>query len=131
MEMASIINQYYTLYLNKYGNKALPSHLKALNAIRHCQTANSGELFAKCPECDYSEWRPLSCGNRHCPKCQNHATSQWIDKQQMKLLPVPYFKEIFLPKFYNHENTYRSTIIADYHCCSGTTTNSNKKSSLF
>ncbi len=95
MEMASIVNQYYTDYLDKHGQKALPSHLKTLNAIRRCRTVSSGELYVKCPECDHSEWRPLSCGNRHCPKCQNHATSQWVDKQQVKLLPVPYFMVTF------------------------------------
>ncbi len=95
MEMAAIINQYYSAYLDKHGQKALPSHLKTLGAIRGCRTAESGELYAKCPACNHSEWRPLSCGNRNCPKCQNHAISQWIDKQQVKLLPVPYFMVTF------------------------------------
>ncbi len=99
MEMAFIVNQYYSDYLNKHGQKALPSHLKTLNAIRRCRTPGSGELYVKCPECDHAEWRPLSCGNRHCPKCQNHASSQWIEKQQVKLLPVPYFMVTFtLPR---------------------------------
>jgi hypothetical protein len=113
MEMASIIDQYYTYYLDKHGKKALPSHLKTLNAIRRCRTAGSGELYVKCPECDHSEWRPLSCGNRNCPKCQNHASSQWIDKQQVKLLPVPYFMVTFtLPRelrslvYHNQKITY-------------------------
>jgi len=99
MEMAAIVNQYYSEYLNKYGEQALPSHLKTLSAIRRCRTAGAGELYVKCPKCEHSEWKPLSCGNRHCPKCQNHATSQWIDKQQKKLLPVPYFMVTFtLPR---------------------------------
>ncbi len=113
MEMAAIINQYYTDYLDKHGQKALPSHLKTLNAIRRCRTAGSGELYVKCPECNHSEWRPLSCGNRHCPQCQNHAASQWIDKQQVKLLPVPYFMVTFtLPRelrplvYYHQKTTY-------------------------
>jgi hypothetical protein len=41
----------------------------------------------------------LSCGNRHCPKCQNHQSSLWIDKQQEKLLPVPYFMATFTLPF--------------------------------
>lgn len=113
MEMASIINQYFPVYLNKHGQKALPSHLKTLNAIRRCRTACSGELHVKCPKCDHSEWRPMSCGNRHCPSCQNHATSEWIDKQQAKLLPVPYFMVTFtLPQelralvYHNQKLTY-------------------------
>lgn len=119
MEMASIINQYYTDYLDKHGQKALPSHLKTLNAIRRCRTAASGELYVKCPECDHAEWRPMSCGNRHCPRCQNHAASQWIDKQQVKLLPVPYFMVTFtLPRelrslVYHHQ---KSTYTLLFNC---------------
>ena len=38
VELASIIEHYYDAYMNKYGNTALPSHKKALNAIRSCRT---------------------------------------------------------------------------------------------
>ncbi len=95
MEMASIVNQYLNAYLTKYGATALPSHLNTLRAILRCRTSDSGELYVACTNCNHSEWRPLSCGNRNCPKCQNHGASQWIDKQQVKLLPVPYFMVTF------------------------------------
>ena len=95
MEMASIINQYYDTFMIKYAGTVLPGHLKAMNAIRSCRTPDSGELYVQCPECHHSEWRPLSCGHRSCPKCQNHEASQWIDRQQGKLLPVPYFLATF------------------------------------
>ena len=95
MEMAALVNQYYDKYICSYGDTALPGHLKTLNAILHCRTPESGELYVRCPDCEHAEWRPISCGNRHCPKCQNHNTSQWIDKQQKKLLPVPYFMATF------------------------------------
>ncbi len=95
MEMASIINQYYDAFMIKYADTSLPGHLKALNAIRGCRTPDSGELYVHCPECNHAEWRPLSCGHRSCPKCQNHETSQWIDRQQAKLLPVLYFMATF------------------------------------
>jgi hypothetical protein len=89
MELASIVRQYYDAYMAKYGTTTLQR--KALDAILHCRTPESGELFVRCPDCEHAQWRPLSCGNRHCPRCQNHLTSLWIDKQQEKLLPVPYF----------------------------------------
>jgi len=73
----------------------LPGHLKAMNAICSCRTPDSGELYVQCPDCNHAEWRPLSCGHRSCPKCQNHESSQWIDRQQGKLLPVPYFMATF------------------------------------
>jgi len=95
MEMASIINQYYDAFINRYADTALPGHLKAMNAIRSCRTPDSGELYVRCTECNHAEWRPLSCGHRSCPQCQNHEASQWIDRQQGKLLPVPYFMVTF------------------------------------
>ena len=95
MEMASIIHQYYDAFMIKYGDTALPGHLKALNAMLGCRTPDSGELYVQCPDCGHAEWRPLSCGHRSCPKCQNHAVSQWIDRQLAKLLPVLYFMVTF------------------------------------
>ena len=91
MKMASIINQYNDAFMTKYGDAALPGHLKAINAIRSCRTPDSGELYVACSDCSHTEWKPLSCGHRNCPQCQNHEASQWIDRQQDKLLPVPYF----------------------------------------
>ncbi|MBW1857389.1 MAG: IS91 family transposase [Deltaproteobacteria bacterium] len=95
MEMASVINQYYDAFMIKYGDTALPGHLKAMNAIRSCRTPDSGELYMQCTDCHHAEWRPLSCGHRSCPQCQNHEASRWIDRQQGKLLPVAYFLATF------------------------------------
>ena len=95
MELSSIANQYYGAFMKKYGDTALPSHLKAINAIRYCRTPASGELYIMCSKCNYGQWKPVSCGHRNCPKCQNHEASQWIDRQQRKLLPVPYFMVTF------------------------------------
>lgn len=95
MDMAKIIDQYYTAFKTKYADTLLPSQLKALNAICRCRTPDSGELFVQCPDCTHGEWKPLSCGHRSCPKCQNHEASLWIDRQQGKLLPVLYFMTTF------------------------------------
>lgn len=37
------------------------------------------------------EWKYHSCGNRNCPKCQNHEATLWLQRQRDKLLPVTYF----------------------------------------
>jgi len=95
MELSSIINQYYDTFMIKYAGTVLPGHLKAMNAIRSCRTSDSGELYVRCTDCNHAEWRPLSCGHRSCPQCQNHEASQWIDRQQAKLLPVLYFMATF------------------------------------
>jgi len=95
MELAPIIDQYYDAFIAKHRDTILPGHLKALNAIRRCRTPDSGELYVHCPDCAQAEWMPMFCGHRSCPKCQNHEASQWIDRQQAKLLPVPYFMATF------------------------------------
>jgi putative transposase/transposase-like zinc-binding protein len=95
MKLASIIDQYYDAFTNKYADTVLPGHIRALNAIRSCRTPDSGELYVRCNDCNHGEWKPLSCGHRSCPQCQNHEASCWIDRQQHKILPVPYFMVTF------------------------------------
>ena len=123
MEMASVINQYYDAFTDKYAKTLLPGHLKALNAMLRCRTPDSGEIYVRCPECGHGELRPMSCGHRNCPKCQNHETSQWIDRQQAKLLPVQYFMVTFtLPyelralTWYHQKEVYNIL----FSCASGT-----------
>lgn len=108
MKMTSIINQYYDAFINKYGDTALPGQLKAINAIRSCRKSDYGELYVSCPDCNHSEWKPLSCGNRNCPQCQNHEASQWIDRQQNKLLPVLYYMVTFTLPYELRTLTYRN-----------------------
>lgn len=95
MQLASLLDQYYDTFLAQYGSQLLPSHLRAIDAIRRCQTPQAGELFVQCPDCDHATWRPRSCGHRSCPQCQNHDASVWLDRQQAKLLPAEYFMVTF------------------------------------
>jgi hypothetical protein len=123
MELAAIIDQYYDAFIAKHPDMLLPGHLKALNAIRRCRTPDSGELYVQCPECGQAEWRPMSCGHRSCPKCQNHEASQWIDRQQAKLLPAPYFMTTFTlpyelrPLSWQHQKTVYAIL---FTCAAGT-----------
>lgn len=121
MKLASIVEHYYDAYIEKYGDTALPSHLKALNAIRRCRTPDSGEFYVQCPDCYHGQWIPLSCGHRSCPNCQNHEASQWIERQQAKLLPVHYFMVTFTIPYqlrtlvWQHQRTIYSLL---FHCVS-------------
>jgi hypothetical protein len=38
---------------------------------------------------------PITCRNRHCPKCQGAAAKEWLADRQAELLPVPYFHVVF------------------------------------
>jgi len=95
VDLVSIVEQFRDSFITKYTNRLLPNHLNALHAISRCRTPDSGELRVRCTECGQTEWRPLSCGHRSCPQCQNHEASKWFDRQQAKLLPVPYFMVTF------------------------------------
>ena len=37
----------------------------------------------------------ITCRNRHCPKCQNTARAQWVERRKQELLPVEYFHVVF------------------------------------
>jgi hypothetical protein len=123
MKIASVIDMYYDSFVEKYKNKVLPGHLKALNAMRHCRTPEAGELYVRCPDCDHAMWQPLSCGHRNCPSCQNHETSRWIDRQRNKLLPVHYFMVTFtLPREFRNlaYRNQRAVYSLMFSCVSGT-----------
>lgn len=95
MELKSLIQQYKPDLIKTYGDKLLPSHWRALDSMLRCRTPQSGELYVQCKQCDHAHWSPLSCGHRHCPRCQNHEVNQWLDRQTQKLLPVEYFMVTF------------------------------------
>jgi len=95
MDLISIVELFHDSFIAQYADRLLPDHRAALRAIRRCRTPDSGELHVRCTECEQAEWRPLSCGHRSCPKCQNHEASKWLDRQQAKLLPVSYFMVTF------------------------------------
>lgn len=93
MELAPIIEQY--LDALRSGHELLPSHRNAIAAMLRCRTPDSGEMLLGCRDCNVQLQHPHSCGHRSCPKCQNHQTSQWLDRQRAKLLPVHYFMATF------------------------------------
>lgn len=95
MQLASIVDQYADAFKAKYAARLLPGHLKALNAIRQCRTPQAGEMQVRCTACDQTMQYPRSCGHRNCPTCQHHEASLWLERQQMKLLPVRYFMVTF------------------------------------
>lgn len=93
--LKAIIKQYKPALIKQQGDALLPAQWQAMHAIERCRTAQSGELYVQCQQCNHAHWSPLSCGHRHCPGCQNHEVNQWLDRQKQKLLPVDYFLVTF------------------------------------
>ena len=91
VELAEIFCQHGAAYRQKHAERMLPSHHQAMRAIERCRTEALGGHVYQCPDCGEEQYSYHSCRNRHCPKCQQGAAQQWLEKQKDLLLPTPYF----------------------------------------
>lgn len=64
---------------------------QTLEALLACRSGSYGSTLYQCSDCGQKHFIHRSCGNRHCPQCQQHKTRQWVLNQQSRQLPVPYF----------------------------------------
>lgn len=72
------------------------SHTRAvLERLARCHTGAAGWSLWGCAACAASHWRPLGCGDRHCPDCQSARRRDWLETQQRSLLPVRYYHWVF------------------------------------
>ena len=95
MELKSIIQRYQAPFIEKYGGRLERKHHQAMAATLHCRTERYGEMQLSCVPCDMEATLFHSCGHRSCPRCQNHDTTLWLERQQQKLLPADYFMVTF------------------------------------
>ena len=90
-----IVTQYQGALFEKYGKCILPQQRWALNCIVNCRDSLHSQMLLKCEECKTLEYKPHSCGNRNCPKCQNYENTVWLERQKRKILPVTYYMITF------------------------------------
>jgi hypothetical protein len=77
-------------YLERY--PTLPtSHRKVISAIQQGQSGYYGRSLYQCQSGGEHHRVHHSCGNRHCPQCQQHTTPQWLQHHLDKQLPGPHF----------------------------------------
>ena len=67
------------------------AHRQAISAIQQCQSGHDGYRLYQCQSCGEKHRVNRSCGNRHCPQCQQHKTQQWLQPHLDKQLPGPHF----------------------------------------
>lgn len=91
MRLASIITAFEADFLAQYQSRILPSHRKALAAMKGCRSQHGPKMQAVCGSCHQQAFVPHSCGHRNCPHCQSHESQQWIEHQLNKQLPADYF----------------------------------------
>ena len=94
-EVADIIRQAGTRFIERYRESLSWAQLKVLTAIARCRTAALGGHRDQCARCGYEAISYCSCRNRHCPKCQTNAREKWLRARERELLPVGYYHLVF------------------------------------
>ncbi len=89
--VADVLRRYGESYLQRYGAAIPVEHRKVLHAITACRTGELGTVLYMCESCGRMHAMGRSCGNRHCPTCQQDKTKAWLETQTARLLPCPYF----------------------------------------
>lgn len=87
----SLLRQYQYEFEQQYASKLNHDMHSAIYAMLSCQMEQQKQVKWCCSECQHTEQHPISCGHRHCPQCQHQTTSDWLKRQQQKLLPTHYF----------------------------------------
>ncbi|MGH8859175.1 MAG: transposase zinc-binding domain-containing protein, partial [Polaromonas sp.] len=93
--ISSIIERFESDYSEQYGASILPSHARALGAMKRCRTHLAPRMLAHCGACGEQRLVPHSCGHRNCPHCQHHESQQWIERQLKRQVPATYFMLTF------------------------------------
>ncbi len=78
-------------YRDRFGDRMLPSHLRAMRDIEQCRTPALGGHLYLCDDCQRTEAAYHSCRNRHCPTCQGDRAQQWAEAQKKRILPTDYY----------------------------------------
>ena len=94
-EVADIIRQFAKSFVEQHGAWLTWLHLRVLDAIERCRTADLGGHLDRCTDCGYRAISFNSCGNRHCPKCLTRAREAWLVKRRTELLPCEYSHVVF------------------------------------
>jgi len=95
MEVADVIRQHGSAFLQEYDAVLSSEQRRALRDLETCRTATLGGHLAQCDHCGTRHLLYHSCRNRHCPKCQGGQRAAWLEREAGYLLPVDYFHVVF------------------------------------
>jgi hypothetical protein len=82
-------------YLERFGLAMPANHSKVIQAIARCRSQDNGATVYQCAACGEHHVVHRSCGNRHCPGCQQHKSYTWFARQLDRQLPTHYFMLTF------------------------------------
>ena len=92
--LAEVLRRHWPAYERRYRARLLPSHRRAVAALLSCRTPALGGQLYRC-QCGREHYAYHSCNHRACPRCGHADTTEWLNRQRRKLLPVPYYLVTF------------------------------------
>jgi len=94
-ELATVVHRFGKALLEKEAMSGV--QIKALHNILQCRTAAMGghELECDHEQCADKTYSYNSCGDRHCPKCQNAKQAVWVEEITRFTLPIKHYHIIF------------------------------------
>jgi hypothetical protein len=95
LEVADIFRDHGAAWRRANVGHVSLDQMKVISAIERCRTAALGGHVARCEGCAHTVIAYNSCRNRHCPKCQGAAATEWLAAREADLLPVAYFHVVF------------------------------------
>src|ERR1035437_2900979 len=95
LEVADIFRDHGAAWRRANVGHVSLDQIKVMSAIERCRTAALGGHVARCEDCPHTVIAYNSCRNRHCPKCQGAAATEWLAAREADLLPVAYFHVVF------------------------------------
>lgn len=95
LEVADVFRRHGDAYRHAHAGHLGRVERRVMSAIELCRTAALGGHVEACASCGQVRCAYNSCRNRHCPKCQGQARTDWLEARQADLLPVPYFHVVF------------------------------------
>ena len=95
LEVADIFRAHGPAWRRANAGHVSLDQLKVMSAIERCRTQALGGHLMRCEKCAHEHIAYNSCRNRHCPKCQGAAATDWLAAREAELLPVPYCHVVF------------------------------------
>jgi len=95
LEVADVFHRHGADWRRANAGHVSLGQLQVMSAIEQCRSAALGGHVERCEDCGHSRIAYNSCRNRHCPKCQGAAATDWLAAREADLLPVGYFHVVF------------------------------------
>jgi Putative transposase/Transposase zinc-binding domain len=95
LEVADVFHRHGADWRRANAGHVSLGQLQVISAIEQCRSAALGGHVERCEDCGHSRIAYNSCRNRHCPKCQGAAATDWLAAREADLLPVGYFHVVF------------------------------------